>query len=306
MKQAPSSVLMVRPEHFGFNPETAKSNSFQPDRIGGLDDNVRKKAIIQFDQFVDKLEENGINVLTFHSPKYKKLPDAVFPNNWVTFHEDGKIIIYPMLAKNRRLERRMDVIDAVGDTFIIKEIIDLSYEENNGIILEGSGSIVFDHVNLIAYANESPRTHKILFEKVCGILGYRSVFFKATDERGIDIYHTNVMMNIGSGYAVICLESVDDLDRERVLNILQAGGLEIIDFTRNQMKQFVGNMIQLQNNQGKNYLVMSDSAFAALNLKQKDTLSQYVNFIHTDINTIESVGGGSARCMIAGIHLISK
>ena len=165
MKQAPSSVLMVRPEHFGFNPETAESNAFQS--YGGEADHrkIRDKAIAEFDRMVVKLREHGINVLVFHSPKYRKLPDAVFPNNWVTFHEDGRVVIYPMLAQNRRLERRLDIIDSVGDKFHISEIIDLSPEENSGHILEGSGSIVFDHVNMTAYANESSRTSQYLFDK---------------------------------------------------------------------------------------------------------------------------------------------
>jgi hypothetical protein len=255
---------------------------------------------------VIKLREHGINVLTFHSPKYKKLPDAVFPNNWVTFHEDGRVVIYPMLAKNRRLERRLDIIDAVGDKFKIKEIVDLSAEENSGHILEGSGSIVFDHVNMMAYANTSARTSKYLFEKICDLLGFKGVFFKATDEQGIDIFHTNVMMNIGVGYAVVCLESIDDQDRERVIGSLKASTLEIVAISRAQMKQFVGNMIQLQNDQGKDYLLMSDTAFDALNSDQRAVLSKYVGFLHSDISTIEAIGGGSARCMIAGIHLDRK
>jgi hypothetical protein len=306
MKQAPSSVLMVRPEHFGYNPETAESNTFQSFEGKINHSEVRKKAVFEFDQLVAKLRDRGINVLTFHSPKYRKLPDAVFPNNWVTFHEDGRVVIYPMLAKNRRLERRLDIIDAVGDQFIIKEIIDLSPEENSDHILEGSGSIVFDHVHMTAYANSSPRTSRYLFEKICGLLGYKSVFFKATDEEGIDIFHTNVMMNIGTGYAVICLESISQEDKQQVLNRLKASDLEIVEISRKQMKQFVGNMIQLQNDQGKDYLLMSDSAFEALTSDQKSVLTKYVDFIHSDISTIEAIGGGSARCMIAGIHLDSK
>ena len=306
MKQAPSSIFMVRPDHFGYNAETAESNAFQS---GGVEDNydqIRRAAIAQFDQFVDKLQLHEIEVLTFKSPKYKKLPDAVFPNNWVTFHEDGRIVIYPMLAKNRRLERRLDVIDQIGDKFKIKDIIDLSAEENNSIFLEGSGSIVFDHVNMMAYANQSPRTNQSLFEKLCLLLGYKRVFFKAADEKGMDIFHTNVMMNIGNGYAVICKESIDKHDQDRVINSLQSGGLEIVEISYRQMKNFAGNMIQLQNKKGKDYLVMSDSAFNSLRPKQKDTLSKYAAFIHVDISTIESIGGGSARCMIAGIHLSKK
>jgi hypothetical protein len=200
----------------------------------------------------------------------------------------------------------LDLIDAVGDKFQISEIIDLSPEEDNGHILEGSGSIVFDHVNMTAYANESSRTSQHLFDKTCKMLGYKSVFFKATDEHGIEVFHTNVMMNIGGGYAVVCLESIDLHDRDKVVKSLEAGSLDIVAITRTQMKQFVGNMIQLHNELGNDYLLMSETAFNALNANQKAILSKYVEFIPVDIGTIEEIGGGSARCMIAGIHLISK
>ena len=306
MKQSPSSVFMIRPEHFGFNPETAKSNAFQPDKLEGSLNQLRSEAILQFDDFAALLKKQGINVFTFHSPKYKKLPDAVFPNNWVTFHEDGKVIIYPMLAKNRRLERRLDVIDQIGEHFQIKEIVDLSVEENYGNILEGSGSIVFDHTNMTAYANESPRTNRELFDRVCSMMGYEGVFFKAIDENGIDIFHTNVMMNIGVGYAVICAESIAKDDQKRVLGSLQKGGLEIVEITLKQMKKFVGNMIQLCNGHMENFLILSDSAFFALTQKQKAQLTKYVDFVHSDLSVIEKIGGGSARCMIAGIHMIPK
>jgi hypothetical protein len=306
MKQTPSSVFMVRPEHFGFNPQTAASNAFQPDEIVESNTEIKKSAIAQFDGFVENLRSHGINVYVFHSPKYKKLPDAVFPNNWVTFHEDGRVILYPMLAENRRLERRLDVIDKIGEAFVIKEVIDLSVEEVNELILEGSGSIVFDHINMIAYANESPRTNKMLFDRICDLLGYEGVFFNATDAEGLDIFHTNVMMMIGEGYSVICAESIPNSQQETVLNKLKKSGLEIIEISRKQMSDFAGNMIQLQNPDGRRFLVMSDTAFASLSDIQKQALLQYNEIIHSDVSTIEHVGGGSARCMIAGIHLPGK
>lgn len=306
MKQAPSSIFMVRPEHFGYNSQTAESNAFQTDEIIDNSNEIRKSAITQFDKFVEKLRAHGIDVQVFHSPKHKKLPDAVFPNNWVTFHEDGSVVLYPMLAENRRLERRLDVIDKIGEIFFIKEVMDLSIEETNGFILEGSGSIVFDHINMIAYANESPRTNKALFERICNKLEFKAIFFKAVDEDGIDIFHTNVMMMIGDGYSVICAESIETSQRTDVLNELKKSGLEIIKISNQQMKAFAGNMIQLQNEAGEKFLVMSDTAYHSFDEGQKATLLKYSQIIHSDVSTIENVGGGSARCMIAGIHLNRK
>ena len=306
MKQSPSSIFMVRPDHFGYNPQTAESNAFQGDKaIDGITE-IRKKAVGQFDQFVEKLRSHGIIVHVFHSPKHKKLPDAVFPNNWVTFHEDGKVVLYPMLAENRRLERRLDVIDELGKHYDIKEVIDFSVEEMKNLILEGSGSIVFDHINMIAYANESPRTHRDLFYRMCKNLGYKGVFFNARDEDGIDIFHTNVMMMIGEGYCVICKDSIEPTQQIGVLNQLERSGLELIKISYDQMKAFAGNMIQLQNESGRKYLVMSDTAYHALDEGQKERLKIYNEIVHADVSTIEQVGGGSARCMIAGIHLKKK
>ncbi len=297
---------MVRPEFFGFNPQTAESNTFHADKVVGSNSEIRKNAITQFDGFVENLRAHGIEVHVFHSPKHKKLPDAVFPNNWVTFHQDGTVVLYPMLAENRRLERRLDVIDKIGESFTIREVIDLSVEEVNGLILEGSGSIVFDHISKIAYANESPRTNKILFDRICHRLGYEGVFFNATDSEGVDIFHTNVMMMIGEGYCVICAQSIEKTQQERVLHTLKHSGLEVIEIARAQMSSFAGNMIQLQNKEGKKYLVMSDAAYSCLDSHQKEVLLQYNEIIHSDVSTIELVGGGSARCMIAGIHLPPK
>ncbi|MCG8308808.1 MAG: arginine deiminase-related protein [Cytophagales bacterium] len=303
MKQAPSSVFMVRPQHFGYNPETAASNAFQKKILLCDHHKITQNALIEFDAFADQLKRHLIDVHVFDSPKNHKAPDAVFPNNWISFHEDGKIVLYPMLTKNRRIERRQEIIEALSGKFIVKEVIDISGSESEGKILEGTGSIVFDHKNRIAYANASARTDRNLFYDVCQQLGYEGVFFKAVDERGLDIYHTNVMMTIGDGFAVICKASIDQDDVAKVINSLQAGGLEVIDISYRQLNHFAGNMIQLENTNHENFLVMSNSAFSVLEKGQIDRLSKYVNFVHPEINTIETVGGGSARCMIAGIHL---
>jgi hypothetical protein len=306
MIQAPSSVIMVKPDQFGYNNETAQSNAFQKELLICDYHKITQNAIREFEGFVDLLRAHQINVYVFDSPKEKQAPDAVFPNNWISFHEDGTVILYSMLAENRRVERRAEIVDELCNVFSVNQLIDLSPEEENGRILEGTGSIIFDHINKIAYANESARTNESLFYEVCQKLGYEGVFFKAADEQGIDIYHTNVLMTIGDGFAVICKESIAKDDISTVINKLQTSGLEIIDISYDQMNHFAGNMIQLQNNKGKNFLVMSDSAFLSLRNDQKIRLSEYVEFIHADIKTIESIGGGSARCMIAGIHLPKK
>lgn len=306
MNQAPSSIFMVRPNNFGYNHETAKSNTFQKEVLICDNHNITKNARREFEDFVDILRKHGIEVLVFDSPLGKNAPDAVFPNNWVSFHEDGTVILYPMLTENRRIERRKEVIDEIGKYFQIHRIIDLSPEERNGKILEGTGSIVFDHINRVAYANESARTNKNLFYDVCLRLGYEGVFFKAVDEQGKDIYHTNVLMTIGDGFAVICTECIDKADVVSVTNTMHAGGLELVEISYKQLNYFAGNMIQLKNNMGKNFLVISDSAYKSLHVDQIDLFSKYVEIIHADIETIESVGGGSVRCMIAGIHLQPK
>lgn len=306
MSHSPSSIFMVRPDHFGYNTETAKSNTFQKKGLICENYNCRKEALAEFDSFVELLRKHQIEVFVFNSPTEKEAPDAVFPNNWISFHEDGKVFLYPMLTKNRRIERRKEIVDELGKSFKIKKIIDLSSEELSGRFLEGTGSIVFDHINKCAYANESARTNKHLFYDVCEMLGYQGIFFRAVDGNRLDIYHTNVLMTIGEGYVVVCKEAIDELNRGALLKNLRAGRLEVIEISYDQMNHFAGNMIQLKSKDKKNYLVMSQSAFEILTETQKEKLSKYVDFIYSDIHTIESVGGGSARCMIAGIHLERK
>ncbi len=302
MKQAPSSILMIRPDHFGFNHETAASNAFQKSDLLCDKHKVLHAALHEFESFVALLKNHGVDVRVFPSPDKVEAPDAVFPNNWISFHEDGRVILYPMLTENRRIERRPEIVEDLTKSFLINNIIDLSKEEKQGRILEGTGSIVFDHVHQVAYANKSPRTNRQLFYDVCALLDYEGIFFTAVDEKGKDIYHTNVMMTIGDGFAIICTECIDKVDRDSVMNNLLASGLEIIEINCHQMNNFAGNMIQLQSNAGENLLVMSQNAFEVLSEDQKNRLNRYAQLIHADIHTIESIGGGSVRCMIAGIH----
>ena len=297
---------MVRPEHFGYNEETAGSNAFQKKVLLCEYQSIRQCALEEFEFFVKKLEDHDIEVMVFDSPKDRMSPDAVFPNNWISLHDDGRVVLYPMLAKNRRTERRPEIIDEIGKRFVVREIIDLTHEEEQGRILEGTGSVVFDHVNRFAFANESPRTNKHLFFDLCEKLGYQGVFFHAEDEHGKDIYHTNVLMTIGTGYAVICREAIVREDRDNVLNALYGNGLKVMEISYEQMGRFAGNMIELASRSGERYLVMSKSAFEVLTGEQRAFLENFATLLHADIKNIEAVGGGSARCMIAGIHLPRK
>ena len=306
MSQSPFSVMMVSPDHFGFNPETAATNAFQKESLLCESHHTKEMALAEFNNLVDLLRNHGIEVLVFPSPKGSQSPDAVFPNNWISFHEDGKVIVYPLLTQNRRSERRTEIIDELKKQFFISEVIDLSGEEKEGRILEGTGSIVFDRMNMVAYANASARTNKHLFYDVSEMMGYEAIFFKATDNKGLNIYHTNVLLTIGEGFAVVCREVIDRAWAPEVINTLHGSGLEVIEITIDQMHHFAGNMIQVQNRAGKKYLVMSKAAFDILTENQKNRLSKYVDLIYSDIHTIESVGGGSARCMIAAIHLPRK
>ncbi len=297
---------MVKPDHFGYNAETAQSNVFQQQILICKYNDCRQAALEEFHSFVELLKSHNIDLLVFDSPSGRLAPDAVFPNNWISFHQDGKVILYPMLVENRSVERSIEIVNEIGKKFKVNEIIDLSKEEQNGRILEGTGSIVFDHINKIAYANESARTNKHLFHDVCQTLGFEGVFFRAFDDNGLPIYHTNVLLAIGEGFAIICKAILDRDDTANVINSLHGSGLEVINISYEQMKHFAGNMIHLKNKEGRSYLVMSKSAYDILEEKQKNQLSKYADLIYSDLNTIEGIGGGSARCMIAGIYLPKK
>jgi hypothetical protein len=268
---------------------------------------VSQNAIQEFDKMTQKLLEKGINVLVIQDSQYPIKPDAIFPNNWGSFHSDGTVIIYPMLAKNRRQEKRKEIIESIEEKFEFKEIIDLSINEENSIFLEGTGSIIFDHNNKKSYACLAPRTNKELFQKTSMKLGYEPIFFHSNDRFGKEIYHTNVMMNIGNGYVVICLESITDKDeKQRVKESLESSGNEIIDISFDQMSSFCGNMIELAIPNGKNILAMSQSAFNGLTVSQKKSLEVYCELFPLKVDTIERIGGGSVRCMISEIFLPKK
>ena len=302
--QTTKNILMVRPSNFTFNSDTASSNSFQS-TIDSLDEEeIKQKALSEFETLAATLKSKGVNVFVFDDTPNPIKPDAIFPNNWVTFHPDGTVILYPMFAFNRRDERRRDILDALRKDFKIASIVDFSYYENEQKFLEGTGSIVFDHANKIAYACLSPRTNKEIFIKVSEYLQYTPTYFHSRDRNGKEIYHANVLMCIGEGFSVICLASITDKkEKEIVANSLKNTRHEVIEISLEQMHRFAGNMLALQTKDNSSILALSQNAFNALTEIQKQTMSKYCEFVPLAITTIETIGGGSARCMIAEIFL---
>jgi len=300
--QTTSTILMIRPVNFGFNEQTAGSNAFQ--NRNAEQQLVQDKALTEFDAMVAKLRDNGVEVIVIQDTPEPHTPDSIFPNNWVSFHRDGNVFLYPMMAENRRLERREDIILGLENEFQIKNVIDLSRFESENKFLEGTGSMVLDREHKLAYACLSPRTDKDVLDLFCLESGYKPVMFHAVDQRGMDIYHTNVLMCVGSNFVVICLESIRDTDEKFwVIETIAASQKQMIDISFEQMNHFAGNMLEVQNLHGEKLIVMSKSAWDSLNQQQKDKLSSFCKPVYSDISTIESNGGGSARCMMAEVHL---
>jgi hypothetical protein len=293
---------MIRPVAFGFNTQTAESNAFQ-----NRDDDqqaVQQKAVQEFDVFVKVLRDNGVSVTVINDTPEPHTPDSIFPNNWVSFHDNGDIFLYPMQAGNRRLERREDIIRQLEETFKANHVIDLSRFEAKNQFLEGTGSMVLDRENKIAYACLSPRTNAEVLKAFCDYTGYKAVTFDAFDQNGQAIYHTNVLMAIGSKFVVICLDSItNEQEKEAVISSLKSTGKEIIDITFDQMNHFAGNMLEVKSANGGSLVVMSQAAYNSLTSEQKVGLEKYGKLVYADINTIETNGGGSARCMMAEVHL---
>ena len=306
MKQSTSNILMVRPAHFGYNAETAVSNAFQ-NKVELSAVEVKEKAIAEFDAFVQRLKGRGVNVMVIQDTEEPQKPDAIFPNNWGSFHADGKAILYPMATPNRQVEKRPEILSQVKEKFEVSEVVDLSKYEKENKFLEGTGSIIFDHIHKIAYACLSPRTHKDVFAELCGIIGYQPVCFTSLDSQGQQIYHTNVMMCVSEKFSVICLESiVDEQERNAVVERLEQTGHEIIDITLDQVTHFAGNMLSLTTDKNEEILVMSQSAYEVLTEEQLEAIRSYCEPFPMKINMIETIGGGSARCMISEIFLPEK
>ncbi|MBP9097479.1 MAG: amidinotransferase [Ferruginibacter sp.] len=291
-------LLLIRPVNFGFNAETAVNNSFQVNSTG----NVQQKALIEFDGLVSLLAENKVSLTVIADTEIPHTPDSIFPNNWISFHEDGTVIIYPMFAANRRLEKKPHILDKLKEIFHITTVKDLSRYETKNLFLEGTGSMVLDRENRIAYASLSPRTDKHILDEFCSMAGYTPCSFTSMDNSGNPIYHTNVMMCVAANFAVICLEAIrDEQERLMVSGSLTGSGKEIIGISLQQMNAFAGNMLQVRNSEGELLLVMSSQAFDSLNKTQVSKLEKFSRIIHTPLDTIESCGGGSARCMMAEI-----
>ena len=303
--QSPNTILMIRPAAFGYNTETATSNAFQfaPDIES---DKIHRLALQEFDQMVEALRSNDINVIVVDDVESPLTPDAIFPNNWFSTHHTGEVVLYPMAAENRRLERRTDIIELLKENHDVSSVNDLTKFENENRYLEGTGSIVFDHQNKNAYACNSSRTDEMLFIELCERLRYTPVFFDAMDRHGDPIYHTNVMMCVTTDLAVVCIEAIAEGDQERVIGHLQIDGKKIIAIGYEQMQAFAGNMLEVQNIEGERFLIMSERAFQSLVNGQVNTITQSVDIISVDIPTIEQYGGGGVRCMMAGIHLPKK
>ena len=308
MNQATNSILMIRPVAFRMNEQTAVNNYYQK----VLDDlspaTVNAKAQEEFDAFVNKLRIVGVNVIVVDDTSSPDTPDSLFPNNWISFHDNGDVVLYPMFAENRRGERREDVLDILEDHgFVINEIMDYTSAEEDGFYLEGTGSIVLDRENGKAYCALSPRADEELFIEFCEDFEYSPVIFEAfqtvNGERKL-IYHTNVMLCIGDTFAVICADCIDDKkERKMVLDSLRGDGKEIILISEAQVNNFAGNMLEVLGTDDRRYLVMSSSAYQSLTKKQIAQLEEHLTILSSSLDTIEACGGGSARCMMAEVFL---
>jgi len=309
MKQTSNTILMFRPANFRMNEQTAVNNYYQENIEDHIAETIKVQAQKEFDVFVDKLRDVGVEVIVINDNDDFDTPDALFPNNWVSFHEDGTVGLYPMFAENRRLERREDVFDILEkEGFIIENFVDYTSAEKESVFLEGTGSLLLDRDNRKAYCALSPRADEELFIEFCEDFEYTPIIFTANQtvegERKA-IYHTNVMMCIGETFAVICLSSIDDKkERKNVIQHLKETGKEIIDITEHQVNHFAGNMLQVKGFNDELYLVMSQSAYDSLTKHQLETLLKHnKGIVSSSLDTIETCGGGSARCMMADIFL---
>jgi len=291
---------MIEPIGFRSNPETSDDNAFQRPPGDESPEAIELAAREEFARLRGALESRGVEVDWRPASGNRGTPDAVFPNNWFSTHAEGTLVLYPMRPPSRRLERRAEIIDALRARY--PEVVDLTAHEAEGRFLEGTGSLVIDEAARIVYASESPRTDRRLVEAWAQRLDYDPVIFRAFDAEGHPIYHTNVLLSVGSGWAVVCVEAIDPLDRSEVLASLAETGHETIDISPEQMGAFCGNVLELENERGGKLVVMSDRAFHAFTDEQRAALGRHAELVHADLTTIEMHGGGSARCMLAELH----
>jgi len=311
MPQATNTILMIRPVAFRMNEQTAVNNYYQKIIDNMLPATVQVKALTEFDTFVGKLQKVGVNVIVIEDTLKPNTPDSIFPNNWISFHQNGTVALYPMFAQNRRLERRMDVLDVLEQNgFEIKNTIDYTSAESENLFLEGTGSLVLDRVNRKAYCALSPRADEDLLIEFCEDFEYTPVIFTAyqtVDNSRLPIYHTNVMMCIAPQFAVVCLDCIDDKgERKNLINHLKTDGTEIIAITENQVTHFAGNMLSVLGKNNTEFIVMSETAFKSLKPQQIKKLEKYATILYSNADTIEACGGGSVRCMMAEVFLPKK
>ena len=311
MAQTTDSILMIRPVSFRMNEETAVNNYYQKELKEITLETVQFRALQEFDAFVEKLRAEGINVVVVNDTKEPNTPDSIFPNNWMSFHENGDIGLYPMFAENRRLERREDIFDLLEEQgFVIENVIDYTSAEAEELFLEGTGSLLLDRVNRKAYCAISPRADEDLLIEFCEDFEFTPIPFVANQTVNgarLPIYHTNVMMCLAEDFAVICLDSIDDKkERKNVLKHLKEDGKEVISISEAQVNAFAGNMLQVKNDKDERILVMSEQAYKSLNQGQIAKLEKYGRLLYSDLEMIEMNGGGSARCMMAENFLSAK
>jgi len=303
--QVTSQLLMVRPANFSSNKETIETNKFQNDITDDSKNNIQTLALREFDKMVKLIRDHGISVIDIDDIKELENTDAVFPNNWVSFHQDNTVVLYPMMARSRRSEKRYDILEYLTkyQSFKIDRIIDMSYLEEDNHFLEGTGSMIFDRVNKTVFACKSSRTSLEALEIFCIDMGYNPIVFEAIIDN-YPIYHTNVMMSLGKKTAFLCSESIkDEADKLLIKNYFRDLERNIIEISPQQMNNFAGNVIEVENAKGVSHIIMSDSAYQALDHKQLDSINSVSNIIAIPLETIERYGGGSARCMVAEIFL---
>ncbi len=305
MNQIAGDVFMVRPRHFGPNDQTASSNAFQ-EPVSATDPYCASRALTEFDDAVERLAASGVRVIVGHDTHCPVKPDAVFPNNWVSFHEDGTVVLYPMAAANRRAEKRIELIHQVQrqGRFVVGRLLDLSYLEEQGAFLEGTGSLVIDRVNRTAYAALSSRTRPAALAEFSRQTGIEVISFDSSDEYGRPVYHTNVMMSVGRRFAVICAEAIANRqDRERIVEGLTRSDRRVVEITLAQMRSFAGNVLELATGTSRSVVVISTRAAAALTPAQSAAIEEYSDLLRIPLDTIERTGGGSIRCMLAELFL---
>jgi len=308
MQQITETILMIRPVNFRMNEQTAVNNYYQKVLENILPETVQAKAESEFDTFVEKLRVTGIHVIVAEDTVVSDTPDSIFPNNWISFHENGDVVLYPMFAENRRLERREDILDLVEkEGFIINNVVDYTEAEDENLFLEGTGSLLLDRENRKVYCALSPRADEDLLIEFCEDLEFTPIVFTAyqsVNEERLPIYHTNVVMCLAENFAVICLDCIDDKnERKNIIKQLKQDGKQVISISEDQVNCFAGNMLQVRNKDGKKIMIMSNAAHQSLTTQQITAIEKHCEIVSSSLDTIEACGGGSARCMMAEVFL---